>query len=289
MGRIQRTIVLAKASWQVLKADRELVLLPVLSLAATLVVAASFVVPILFAGDVSRIEDPGAGGYALLFAAYLVLTFITVFFNSALVHAANERLEGGDPTLGSAIRGASMRIGRIFQWALVAATVSLVLRALEDRAGAVGRFVVGMIGVAWSLVTFLVIPVIVVEGVGVGEAVKRAGTMFKRTWGENVAAQVGFGLLGMIAVIPAVIVAGLLSAVGGAAAVIGIVIAIAWVLVVVMTLSALSGIYQTVLYRYAAGLDLTNTPFDAVTLDAVFAPKRGGRPGPRTTPPGIAG
>jgi uncharacterized membrane protein len=113
-----------------------------------------------------------------------------------------------------------------------------------------------------------------------------AGTMFKRTWGENVAAQVGFGLLGMIAVIPAIIVVALLGAAGGVAAVIGIVLAVVWVLVVVMTLSALSGIYQTVLYRYAAGLDLTDTPFDAATLDAAFAPKRGTG---GTMPKGIAG
>lgn len=286
MGKIQRTIVLAKASWQVLKADRELVLLPVMSLFATLVVAASFVVPVLLGGNAARLEDPGAGGYALLFAAYLVLTFITVFFNSALVHAANERLEGGDPTLGSAIRGALMRIGRIFQWALVAATVSLILRALEDRAAGVGRFVVGLIGVAWSLVTFLVVPVLVVEGIGVGDAVKRAGAMFKRTWGENVAAQVGFGLLGMIAILPAVLVVGLLGAAGGVAAVIGVAIAVAWVLTVVMVLSALNGIYQTVLYRYAAGLDLSDSPFDSATLDAAFAPKRGSG---GTMPRGIAG
>jgi hypothetical protein len=139
MGRIQRTIVLAKASWQVLKADRELVLLPVLSLAATLVVAASFVVPILFAGDVARLEDPGTGGYALLFVAYLALAFVTIFFNAALVHAANERLEGGDPTLGSAIRGALMRIGKHLlsgRWWRRRSRV--VLRALEDRAGARG-------------------------------------------------------------------------------------------------------------------------------------------------------
>jgi hypothetical protein len=286
MGRIQRTVVMAKASWRVLKADKELVLLPVLSLVATLVVAASFVVPLLFAGDVSRIEDPGAGGYALLFVAYLALTFVTIFFNAALVHAANERLEGGDPTLGSAIRGALMRIGKIFSWALVAATVSVVLRAFEDRAGAVGRFVIGLVGVAWSLITFLVVPVLVVEGVGVTDAVKRSGAMFKRTWGENVAAQVGFGLLGMVAVVPAIIVAGLLGAAGGAAAAIGVAVALGWVLIVVMILAALNGIYQTVLYRYAAGLDLGDTPFDTATLDAAFAPKRGTG---GAMPKGIAG
>jgi hypothetical protein len=287
MGRISRTIVLARASWQVLKADRELVLLPVMSLAATIAVSAAFLIPLLFAGDVTALEDPGPFGYVLLFVAYIVLAFITVFFNAALVHAANERFEGGDPTLGSAIRGALMRVGRIARWAVVVATVSIVLRAVEERAGAVGRFVVGLVGIAWSLVTYLVVPVVVVEGAGVGDALKRSGDMFKRTWGENVAAQVGFGLLGFLLVIPALLLAALAVAAGGALGGAGVGVAVLWVLAVSMVLSALNGVYQTALYRYAAGLDLVGTPFEGVELAAAFAPKKGGRPG--RMPGGIAG
>ena len=276
MSRISRTIQLAKSSWQVLKADKELLLLPVLSLVATILVAATFLAPILLAGDAVALEDPGPVGYVLLFAAYVTLAFITIFFNAALVHAANERLDGGDPTLGSAIRGALMRVGRILPWAIVSATVSIVLRAIEERAGAIGRIVSAIAGVAWSLVTFLVIPVLVIEGVGVGEAVKRSGSLFKKTWGENVAAQVGFGLIGFLAMLPAfLIVAGAIAA-GGAIAVIGIGVAVVWVLAVVMVLSALNGIFQTALYRHAAGVEAGSGPFGAGELQAAFQPKRGG-------------
>ena len=273
MGRIRRTLHLARASWQVLKADKELVLLPVLSLVATIVVALTFLAPILVGGNLATLEDPGTGGYALLFVAYVVLAFITVFFNAALVHAANERLEGGDPSLGSAIRGALLRVGRILPWAIVAATVSLVLRALEERAGAVGRFVVGLAGIAWSLVTFLVIPVLVIEGIGVGDAIKRSGALFKRTWGENVTAQVGFGLLGLVLVLPAIVVAAGALAAGGAVGVLGIGLALVWILAIAMILSALNGIFQTALYRYAAGLDLGSTPFGSGEMQQAFGPK----------------
>jgi hypothetical protein len=276
MTRISRTLELARASWQVLKADKELIVLPVLSLVATILVAASFLAPILLGGDATRLEDPGPIGYALLFVAYVALAFVTIFFNAALVHAANERLDGGDPTIGSAIRGAMMRVGRILPWAIVSATVSIILRAIEERAGMLGRIVSGLAGVAWSLVTFLVIPVLVIEGIGVGDAVKRSGALFKKTWGENVAAQVGFGLVGFLAVIPAFLVAFGAVAAGGAIAVIGVGVAVLWVLAVVMVLSALNGIFQTALYRFASGAEAGSGPFGSGELQAAFKPKSGG-------------
>lgn len=281
MGRIARTWDLAKASWQVLKADKELLALPVLSLLATIAVAASFLAPILLTDGGTAVQDPGAGGYVLLFVAYVVLAFITIFFNAALIHAANERLSGGDPTLGSAIRGALMRVGRIFSWSLVSATVSIVLRAIEERAGAIGRIVGAIAGVAWSLVTFLVLPVLVIEGVGVGDAVKRSGEMFRTTWGENVAAQVGFGMIGLVAMLPAVLVVVAAAASGGAVAVIGIAIAVVWILTVAMVMSALSGIFQTALYRYAAGADTGSGAFASTELQAAFAPRAGRNRYPR--------
>lgn len=276
MSRISRTLELARASWQVLKADKELILLPVLSLIATIAVAATFLAPILLSGDAVALEDPGPVGYVLLFAAYVTLAFITIFFNAALVHAANERLDGGDPTLGSAIRGALMRVGRILPWAIVSATVSIVLRALEERAGAIGRIVSGIAGVAWSLVTFLVVPVLVIEGIGVGDAVKRSGALFKKTWGENVAAQVGFGLIGFLAMLPAILVVVGAAAAGGAIAVLGVGVALVWILGVIMVLSALNGIFQTALYRYAAGVAGETGPFGSGELQAAFQPKGGG-------------
>lgn len=274
MGRISRTFELAKTSWHVLKADKELVVLPILSLLATIVVAASFLAPILMGSDPTQIEDPGTMGYVLLFVAYVALAFVTIFFNAALVHAANERMDGGDPTIGSALRGASSRVHRILPWALVSATVSIVLRAIEERAGVFGRIVSGIAGIAWSLVTFLVIPVLVVEDIGVVDAVKRSGALFKRTWGENVAAQVGFGLLGFVAALPGILVIAAAFALGETVGFVGIAVGVLWMLAVAMVLSALNGVFQTALYRYAAG-EGGRGEFSEGELAAAFAPRPG--------------
>lgn len=256
-------------------------LLPLLSLIATIATALSFLWPLFrtcttdVAGSASC--ELATTDYVVLGVMYVALAFITIFFNAALIHAANERMDGGDPTVGSALRGAALRVHRILPWAIVSATVSIILRAIEERAGAVGRIVSAIAGVAWALVTFLVIPVMVIEDVGVKEAVKRSGAMFRRTWGENVAAQVGFGLLGLLLTLPAMLAIGLGAAAGGAIAVILIGSAVGWMLVVALVIATLSGIFQTALYRYASGKP--TDAFPTATLEAAFAPKQGGRSG----------
>ena len=145
------------------------------------------------------------------------------------------------------------RIHRLLPWAIVVATVNLVLQAIESRAGALGRFVIGFIGMAWRVVTFLVVPILVFENIGPVDAVKRSATLFKKTWGENLAAQVGFGLLGFVAIIPAIIIAGLLIATGVAPLIVlGIIAAVVWIGLASIAISTLNGIFQTALYRYAA-------------------------------------
>src|SRR5262249_27865382 len=121
-----------------------------------------------------------------------------------LISAAWERLHGGDPSLATALSAANARIPKILPWAVVSATVSLVIRAVEQRAGMFGRIVGAIAGVAWSLVTFLVLPISVVEGLGVGEALSKAGKLFKKTWGEQVIGNAAIGLLGFLGVIVAV-------------------------------------------------------------------------------------
>ena len=271
MGRIATTIELAKSSWAVLKADKELLLLPVLSGLATIAVAASFLIPLF-----DTFEGDAASGttYALTFLMYLVLAYITIFFNAALIHAANERLNGGDPTLGSALAGAATRAGRILPWAVVSATVSLILRAIEERAGFLGRFVAGLAGLAWSVVTFLVLPILVIENVGVGDAVSRSSTLFKRTWGENLAAQLGFGLLGMIASIPGVLLVVVAAQAPGGGSRTLFIAALVWLILVAVVLTALSGIFQTALYHYAVSGDVPGGYFEPGQLSQAFRPKR---------------
>lgn len=265
-------MALIRASWEVLKSDKKLLIFPLLSGIATILVSLSFMVPVFLSGG-AALENPTPLTYAFMFLVYLVLAFITIFFNSALVFAANQRLEGGQPTLSSGLKGASDRIGAIFAWSVVSATVSVVLRAIEERVGFIGRIVMGLFGMAWSLITFLVIPLLVVEGVGVRDALSKSGEMFKRTWGENVLGQIGFGLIGFLLVLPAVllIVAG--AALGGAMLAAAVVLGTIWFVVIGLALAAMNGIFQTALYRYASGKPV-GSAFTPEMLAAAFPPRK---------------
>jgi hypothetical protein len=162
-------------------------------------------------------------------------------------------MSGGDPTVSSALAGARAKAGRILPWAIVSATVSIVLRGLSERSGAVGRIVVGLVGMAWSLVTFLVLPILVLEDVTVGTAIGRSKDLFRRTWGEQVVGSGAISILAFLALLAGVAVMGLVAATGITVLIVlaGVALAV-WVAVVIAVSSALSGIFQAALYRYAS-------------------------------------
>ena len=257
MGRIGNTWQLAKISWAVLKKDRELLWIPVLSFLASAVVIVIVIVLTFLTlstesshGQTTMEFNPAM--IVVYIAAALVLGIIAVFFNGALVAGAHERLTGGDPTVRSAIGRAFARIPGLVPWAIITTTVGLVLQALRDRSGWLGRIVTHMLEMAWQVVTFLTVPAIVIDNLGAIAGLKQSASLLRRTWGENIAARVGFGLLGFLLVIPAAMVVGLFIASGWQLLMaIGIIAAAAWVAVVMVVLAALSAIFQTALYLYA--------------------------------------
>jgi hypothetical protein len=277
MGRIRASIEIVKASWAVLRQDKELLWLPVLSFFATAVTIALFAGGFLAVSHGDALSGdrvaPGPAGYVLLFLLYLALAIITIFFNAALVSAAHERLSGGDPTVESALAGATRRFGVLLPWALVSATVSTVLKSLQERAGLLGRLVVGLVGIAWALVTFLVLPIIVIEGLSVGAAIKRSKDLFVRTWGEQVVGNAAIGVVSFLAIV-AFAPVGLLLVLSGASALViaGIVAWVLWAAVVSVVGAAMSGIFQTALYLYAS-TGTVPSGFPEQAIAAAFRPK----------------
>jgi hypothetical protein len=266
----KNSLALAKASWQVLREDKTLVLFPVFSGIATVITAALFFVPVGLIAASSAGFTPVA--WILTFIAYVALAFVVIFFNSALVFAADKRLHGQEVTVGEALQSSMDRVHVLLPWAVVSATVSIVIRAVEQRAGLVGRIVASLVGVAWALVTFLVLPVLVFEKLGPIAAVKRSGSLFKKTWGENVVANAGIGILGLLAVLAGLPLL-LLIAAGPVGAVVGIGLFVLWMISVSLVLSALTGIYQTALYRYATNDEVVG--FDQAVLQNAFRPRQG--------------
>jgi hypothetical protein len=191
-------------SFSVLKANRQLILFPILSGISMILVISSFVV-ILFASagwDVDNIREQSTlVNYLFVFVYYLVNYFVIVFFNTALIHCTHLYFNGEEPTIRKGLQFSFSRIGVILSWAAFAATVGTALRILQDNLGSIGKFVTGLIGIVWSVTTFFVVPVIAYENLGPIAAFKRSATLMKEKWGESLSASFSFFLIQFVAII----------------------------------------------------------------------------------------
>lgn len=279
--KLQNSWNLAKASARVLRQDTELLVFPLISGAALLLVTASFFLPMAFFGSsIAAIAEGTAGifTYALVFLFYLCQYTVIVFFNTALVGAAMIRLDGGDPTVGDGLRIAFARLPTILGYAVIAATVGMILRSAKERSNGFGRFVISMVGFAWSVATFLVVPVLAANRVGPIEAIKRSASILRKTWGEQLAGNAGIGMIfGMLFLLLTVIAVPsvIFVAQTGQPVLIGLVVAAFVLGYVLLSLvnSALSGIYSAAVYRYATHGDI-GAGFDRALVEQAFVPKR---------------
>lgn len=281
-GRFSRSLALANASWAVVRADKELLWLPVLATLALMLLVGSFVLPAAalgaFGTDLAA-AGPSPGVALAAFVFYVVAYFVAIFFNTALVGAAMIRMDGGNPTLRDGLAIAWARVGRIFGYALIAATVGLFLHALEERVGWIGQIIVKLIGVTWTLATFLVVPVLVTRDVGPVDAVKESATLLRETWGENIIGTVGLGLAFGVAYVAVFLVGGvgaLLAAEAGLpeVAVLVVVPGVLTLIVLSALQATMQGVYAAALYRHAAEPQNPANAFGPEIMQAAFQLKR---------------
>jgi len=256
--RIKNSWELVKASAAVLRADKELIIFPLVSAIVMIFVSITFFVPAIFAGF---FDEVFVGGNKILgtvvgFLFYLVQYLVIFFFNSALIGAALIRLRGGDPTVGDGFRIAWKHLGSILGYAFIAATVGMILRWISERAGPLGQIVIGIIGLAWDIATYLVVPVLVVEDVGPVDAIKRSGGLLRQTWGEQIVGSVGisliFGLIFLVVIlagVPLIVLA--ISAESVALVIAAVAVLVLVIIFLALISSALSGIYTAAVYQYA--------------------------------------
>jgi hypothetical protein len=258
VGRFRNGLALAAQSWRVLMLDKSLLLFPLASGIACFVVLASFIGGGWAAG-LGR-EDrqvSQALSFVLLFGWYFANYFVIVYFNSALVACAMIRFRGGSPKLADGLRAARERLGQIVAWAFFAASVGVVLRIVAERVGFLGKIVIALLGAAWTVATYFVVPVLVVEKLGPLDALKRSSAIIKKTWGESLVSNVGIGLVTTLLTVLAVIATGALTVVlaaklgsfGIAAA--GAVLVLLIIVASALVSSALSSIVLSASYLYA--------------------------------------
>jgi hypothetical protein len=282
MSRTATTWQLMKDSWHVLMRDKQLVLFPVISGAACFLVMLTFVVPFLGAnliglGHIVRGQS-SAAVYVVLFCYYVCNFFVVFFFNAALVDFVVTRLRGGEPTLGGSMRAAAACLPQIAAWALVASTVGIVLKTLSNRSGFLGQIVIAIVGVAWALVTYFVVPMIVIERKGAMDSIGASKDLLAKTWGKQLVSGLGYGLIGFLLTVPAVIViiAAIVGAItqghiGSFAAL--AVAAVLYIVALGIVISTLRAIFGAVLYLFAT-TGQAPEGFSANDLNAAIQPAR---------------
>ena len=271
---------LLRASWAMLRQDRELLWLPALGSLASLVAAGLLFVPGWFIGGTVGGADhhSWAGGLGGALAA-AAASIVGIFFQAALVIGANARADGEDPTLRSCLHAAWARRGRILSWGLLSATVGVAIRALERRLGFLGGLLGFLGGLAWAIASFLVVPVLVAEDLGPVASVKRSAQLIKTTWGTSLRTTLRFGflqialmLLPMVVAVVGVVAIASGSAVAVVIGVLLVVAAVAGFLGLSMVFAAIGSYARALIYRYSTGRPVPG--IDPVLFAGVFQPKK---------------
>lgn len=212
MGRFKRGWGATKSAWRVLKLDKELVVLPVLSgvfglmaivgTVAAAMLGAHYLTGASIADTASNAAGEDAWSYAVLFVIYLLTAFIVNFFGAAITFGAIERFRGNDPTVRKSIAAAKRHTASIAGFSLLTATIGFVLQTLEERVPFAGKIAVWLVHASWSVASMFAVPVIVMSDKPTGpiEATRKSVDIIKKAWGETAVSQIGIGIIQVVAI-----------------------------------------------------------------------------------------
>lgn len=270
MSKMKNGLELSRQSWGALRANRQLVIFPIISMIGLIVITALFFVPQAALLGLTGITSGAAAGFSwiaflvVLFVYYLVAYFFVIFSNTALVGAVLRLIEGKPATVGDGLRVAMSRLGKIFVFALISATVGVIARSITQSGRSSNNIIVsilaavigGLIQGAWNLMVFFALPVMIVEKVSVTASLKRSLEIFKQTWGEGFVGSTAIGGISCLVSLLILLVTGAMIAGGIALGNVPLIIAGAVLMlfgfVIVSLLNgAVNGIFQASLYHFA--------------------------------------
>jgi len=276
MRRIRRGWALTKKSWALLNAHRELVRFPLYGGVATIILGIIFLAPGAYALD----QHTYGIGVPLLVIGIYVLSVIGIYFSVGLAACADLIFRGHDATVSDGMAVANQRFSQICGWAALSTAIGLVIGVLENQGGAFGDIAARLVGMAWSLVTFLSVPVIAIEGTGPLQTLKRSGALFKQRWGQQITGNIAIGgVIFLLGFLPGVALIAIGVIIWPSVGFLGAVIAVIGALIICVALlvsKALSGIFGVALYRYALDGEVLGG-FTEEDLESAVRPKRGAK------------
>jgi len=272
--RLSNGWTITKSSFAILNKSKQLLIFPVLSGVSIVLIIASIIVPIMAAAgwDVDNINinfDNEAVPYLFTFLFYIINYFVIVFFNMALVHCTRLYLQGEEVTVMAGIKFSFSRIGVIFSWAIFAATVGTILKAIQENSGWLGKILASVLGLVWGITTFFVVPIIAYENLGPIKAFKRSSSMMKEKWGESLGSTFSLGLIQFFGTLLIIIVFGLIAAY--IHPVIGIGLGIVALFIMYTITSAVETVFISMVYQNINGN--VEEHFNQQLIDGLFTRK----------------
>lgn len=264
MGRFQRSLDIAKTSFKIVKEEKELIIFPILSIIFSSVFLLIIAIPFLLT---SFLNSSSSSGFSLihiimLFIIYFGLAVIATFFNFCVVYTAAEKFSNNEARFRKTISFAFTKIPQIIKWALLSATVGVLLAVIKGfarKAKGVGSIALSFFGwilsVSWSIATIFVIPIMVYKNLGPISAVRESISTLKKTWGEKIIGTIGIGLISFIVILIEILIALIITIpLFFLSVTIGVISAVIFLLIIISTfiLFGIAGqIYDTALYVYA--------------------------------------
>ena len=259
-ARIGRGWGVTKLGMHVVRADPELMVYMLFSGILSIIAAIVLLTTTGGLGYFIGGEEGSEGGvYVGTFLSYMAIAIITVFWNAAIIASAHERLTAGtNPSFSYGIKQAMKCLPQIVIWGLISGTVGLVITALQSMqqsdnpvASIFGHIASFIVQVAWWITTFFVVPMIVLDNIGVGESMSKSPELFKQTWGEGVVSTTGTGIINFLVILLIVIICLPLFALGEIGFGLGILVMFVGIVVSVLFFSACEAVNRASLYYFA--------------------------------------
>lgn len=284
MGKIKRGWALSKKSWGLLNEHRELIRFPLYGAVATIPLAFVFLGPGLYLFDQGTL----GGAIPLLVIGIYVLSLVGTFFGVGLAATADMIFRGEPATVSDGMAAARSRFRQISAWAALSTAIGVVMGALENQGGIAGTIAARVVGMAWSLVTFIAVPVIAIEGTGAFATLKRSAGLFRERWGQQITGNLAIGgIVSLLGVLPSAILIAIGIAIWASAGFVGalfVVVGTIGLAISMLVVNALNGIFGIALYRYALDNEAVGG-FTPEELESAVKAK-GGRNAPPTATPG---
>jgi hypothetical protein len=197
---------------------------------------------------------------------------VASFFQAGLISIVSAQISGRKMSFGQGMNNAANHAGKIFLWSLVAATAGIIMDIVNNKLKLAGRISTFIFGIAWGIVTFFIVPVLVLENETIGASMKRSGQIFKDKWGETLIANISTTFYSMLILAIGFVLFSvflLLANPSTSLIIISLVLFLVFALAVILLFSTIEGIYRVVLYEYAAHNIISDTFSKELIINAI--------------------